>query len=73
MRLHFGPIPESPEFQPEATGWRPLREPSVGVFVWIASAVGLVAGALAVMAWAATASNTQGFWQEFDLRLSATN
>jgi hypothetical protein len=59
MRLHYGPTPESPEFQPEATGWRPLREPSVGALVWLASGVGLVAGALAIVVWTATASNTE--------------
>src|SRR5688572_3307923 len=57
MRLHCGPTPENPEFRPEATGWRPLREPSVGVLVWLASGVGLVAGALAILVWAATASD----------------
>ncbi len=59
MRLHCGPIPESPDFKPEATGWRPLREPSPAVFVWLASAVGLGLGAASVAAWAATASSTR--------------
>jgi hypothetical protein len=59
MRLHFGPVPESPEFQPEATGWRPLREPSPAVFVWIGTAVGLVAGAAMIVLWVLTASDAR--------------
>lgn len=27
MRRRWGPVPEDPEFSPEAGGWRPLREP----------------------------------------------
>jgi hypothetical protein len=53
MRLHYGPIPENPDFHPEAEGWTPLREPSAGLFVWIASGVGIVNGILAALAWAA--------------------
>jgi hypothetical protein len=53
MRLHSGPIPENPDFHPEAEGWTPLREPSAGLFVWIASGVGILSGVLAAFAWAA--------------------
>ena len=35
MRLHIGAIPESAEFEPEAQGWKSLREPSPAMFqVW---------------------------------------
>lgn len=27
MRLRWGPVPADPTFEPEAEGWRPLREP----------------------------------------------
>jgi len=27
VRLHFGPPPEDPDFQPEAQGWHSIREP----------------------------------------------
>lgn len=27
MRFHYGAVPEDPDFQPEAEGWRPIREP----------------------------------------------
>jgi hypothetical protein len=53
MRLHYGPIPENPAFHPEADGWSPLREPSAGLFVWLATGVGIVNGILAALAWAA--------------------
>ena len=53
MRLHYGPIPETPNFHPDAEGWTPLREPSAGLFVWIASGVGIVSGIVAAFAWAA--------------------
>ena len=55
MRLHFGPIPESSEFQPQATGWRPLQEPRPGMFVLLASGVGLIAGAIMGALWMTTA------------------
>jgi hypothetical protein len=51
MRLHFGPIPESPDFHPEQTGWRPLREPSAAVFSLLGGGVGLLTGAVAVPLW----------------------
>jgi hypothetical protein len=57
MRFHFGPIPESPDFQPEATGWISLREPSVGLFTWLAGAVGIAAGALVIVVWGLTATS----------------
>jgi hypothetical protein len=53
MRLRYGPIPENPDFHPEADGWTPLREPSAGLFVWIASGVGMANGVLAALVWAA--------------------
>ncbi|MEX2175194.1 MAG: hypothetical protein WD872_12600 [Pirellulaceae bacterium] len=54
MRLHHGSVPESSDFLPAASGWTALREPSVGLFVWLASGVGLFAGALAVVVWSST-------------------
>jgi len=54
MRLHFGPVPENPDFHPQEDGWTPLREPSAGVFVLLASGVGIVVGVLVAMLWAAT-------------------
>ena len=27
MRFHYGAVPEDPDFQPEAEGWQPIREP----------------------------------------------
>ena len=54
MRLHFGPVPENPDFHPQEDGWTPLREPSAGVFVLLASGVGIVVGLLVAMLWAAT-------------------
>jgi hypothetical protein len=32
MKLHFGAIPESVDFQPEEQGWNSLREPSAAMF-----------------------------------------
>jgi Putative zincin peptidase len=54
MRLHFGPVPENPDFHPQDEGWTPLREPSAGVFVLLASGVGVAVGVLVAMLWAAT-------------------
>jgi hypothetical protein len=54
MRLHFGAVPESPDFHPQEEGWTPLREPSATVFVWIASGVGVVVGLLIAVLWAGT-------------------
>jgi hypothetical protein len=54
MRFHYGPIPESPDFQPQEAGWTPLVEPSVTVFTLLASGVGFAAGMLAAFIWAAS-------------------
>ncbi len=51
MRLHFGPIPENPDFHPEQTGWSPLREPSAAMFSWLGGGVGVLNGAVAVALW----------------------
>jgi hypothetical protein len=58
MRLHFGPVPENPDFHPQEEGWTPLREPSATLFVWIASGVGVVVGVLIALLWAATIENS---------------
>ncbi|MDX1946607.1 MAG: DUF3267 domain-containing protein [Pirellulaceae bacterium] len=51
MRFHYGPLPENPEFRPEAGGWHKLREPSVTVFTWIAGFVGFALFLATIWAW----------------------
>lgn len=58
MRLHYGPIPESPDFHPQEEGWTPLVEPSVSVFTWLATGVGIAAGLVAGAVWALTVPNS---------------
>jgi hypothetical protein len=58
MRFHYGPIPESPDFQPQEEGWTPLVEPSVTVFTWLASGVGIIVGLVAAFVWAASVPNS---------------
>jgi hypothetical protein len=55
MRLHYGPVPENPDFRPQDEGWTPLVEPSVTAFTWLAGGVGVVVGIGAALLWAATA------------------
>lgn len=66
MRLHYGPLPETPNFHPDVDGWTPLREPSPGLFVWIASAVGIGMGVLAALAWSSIL--TSGVSLSFTIR-----
>ena len=50
MRLHIGPIPESPDFTPDGS-WKPLREPSPWMFQLLALPIGLAVAALFVFLW----------------------
>lgn len=51
MRLHFGSPLVDEEFQPEADGWIPMREPSPLLLNLIAIPVAVVVGAALVAAW----------------------
>jgi hypothetical protein len=51
VRFHVGPVPESPEFRPEAEGWTPLREPSSWGAQLLALPLGFVVLALVLSAW----------------------
>jgi hypothetical protein len=57
MRLHYGPIPESLDFHPQEEGWKPLAEPSVTVFTWLASGVGIALGLVVAIVWSITVPN----------------
>lgn len=52
MRLHFGAIPSSPDFTPDAL-WKPLRTPSLWMekSVWLA--IGIVAAGVVAVLWLA--------------------
>jgi hypothetical protein len=50
MRLHVGPIPESPDFIPDDS-WKALREPSPWMFQLLALPIGLAVAALFVFLW----------------------
>jgi hypothetical protein len=58
MRLHYGPVPENPDFRPQEEGWTPLREPSVTAFTWLASGIGLAVGIAVATLWAVTVPGT---------------
>lgn len=51
MKFHIGPLPENPEFQPEATGWKPLREPNPFLMQLFAVPVGFVAAGILWLLW----------------------
>ncbi len=79
MRLHYGPVPENPDFRPQEEGWTPLREPSVTAFTWLASGVGLAVGMAVAMLWGATApggviigGSVQGSDRDMALSLTVT-
>ena len=36
MRLHFGPVPRTPDFDPKREGWTPVPEPSQETFLSLA-------------------------------------
>ena len=42
MRFHYGAVPEDPDFQPEAEGWQPIREPGP----WALQLIALPAAAI---------------------------
>jgi hypothetical protein len=42
MRFHYGPFPEDAEFQPEAQGWRSIKEPGPLLIQVLAIPVALV-------------------------------
>lgn len=42
MRLHFGAVPDDPEFHPEAEGWSPIREPGPWMIQLIAMPIAFV-------------------------------
>jgi hypothetical protein len=50
LRIHIGPIPESPDFSP-APPWKPLREPTPAVSQLCALPIGLVAFAAVGFLW----------------------
>jgi hypothetical protein len=52
MRLHFGAIPSSPDFTPDAL-WKSLRQPSPGMELLVALPVGIVAAGVAAVLWLA--------------------
>lgn len=52
MRFHFGDIPRSPDFVPEAS-WKPLRQPSHWMELLAAYPIGIVAAGMVVVLWLA--------------------
>lgn len=46
MQFHYGSVPESPRFQPDVLGWRPLREPGPWLLQLLAVPPGFVLLAL---------------------------
>jgi hypothetical protein len=52
MRFHFGAVPCSPDFVPDAL-WKPLREPSPWMVNLIALPIGIVAAGVVAVLWLA--------------------
>src|SRR6187402_3617454 len=52
MRFHFGDIPISPDFVPDAS-WKPLRQPSPWMALLAAYPIGLVAAGMVTVLWLA--------------------
>ena len=52
MRLHFGAIPSSPDFAPDAL-WKPLRQPSPWMELLVALPIGIVAAVVVAVLWLA--------------------
>ncbi len=52
MRLHFGAIPSSPDFTPDAS-WKPLRAPSLWMGKLVFFPIGIVAAAVVAVLWLA--------------------
>ena len=51
MQLHFGPIPRSPDFDPEVEGWAALRELSPWTMQFVAIPVGIATAAVFLVLW----------------------
>lgn len=51
MRLHFGPVPLSADFDPDGEGWTKLREPTPGWMQVIATPIAIAMAALLILAW----------------------
>jgi hypothetical protein len=52
MRLHFGAIPSSPDFTPDAL-WKPLRTPSLWMAKLVFLPIGIVAAGVVAVLWLA--------------------
>ncbi len=52
MRFHFGAIPGSPDFTPDAL-WKPLRQPSPWMALFVAFPIGIVAAGVVAVLWLA--------------------
>jgi hypothetical protein len=50
MRFHFGAVPTSPDFAPDAS-WKPVREPRPWLIQFIALPIGIVTAALMAVLW----------------------
>ena len=50
MRFHFGAVPESPDFSPDAS-WKPMREPRPWLIQFIALPIGIVTTAFVWILW----------------------
>jgi hypothetical protein len=50
MRLHFGAVPASPDFVPDAS-WKPMREPRAWLVQFISLPIGIVSAALVLVLW----------------------
>jgi hypothetical protein len=51
LRFHLGPVPEDPDFDPEAEGWVRLGEPRPSALLLAAIPLGIVMGGLAALVW----------------------
>ncbi len=65
MRLHFGPIPSTPDFDPQSEGWLPLPEPSQKTFLILATLLSLPLSVFWVWVW----GNLNGV-QEISIHIS---
>jgi hypothetical protein len=55
MRLHIGPVPADPEFEPSSDRWHRLKEPEFGRLVVLALPLGVLLVASMLVAWSALA------------------
>ena len=63
MRFHFGAIPKKPDFNPQESGWKRLKEPSPVLFVLIAILIAHIIIFLLLYTW-----HLIGPFDEEDLR-----